>query len=160
MTDIVSKEKRSQMMAGIKSTNTKLEVLIRRALFARGFRFRIHSKTIPGKPDIALPKYRAVIFVHGCFWHGHACSLFKTPSTRIDFWLAKFESNQHRDRVVASLLFETGWRSLIIWECALRGANAETLLKIFDKVENWIKSEKPSEELCKYSLAENDRVKD
>lgn len=138
MTDVVSKEKRSQMMAGIKSTNTKLEVLIRRALFARGFRFRIHSKSIPGKPDLALAKYRAAIFVHGCFWHGHNCHLFKVPATRTDFWLNKIRHNQERDKVVSRLLSAEGWRRLVIWECSLRGPGRKSLDIVVDSVSAWI----------------------
>jgi DNA mismatch endonuclease, patch repair protein len=97
MADIVPKAKRSEMMAGIRGKNTRPEMLVRRALHAHGYRFRLHRKDLPGKPDIVLPKYRAVIFVHGCFWHGHDCHLFKWPKTREDFWIQKIKNNQERD---------------------------------------------------------------
>jgi len=147
MADIVSKAKRSQMMAGIKSTNTKLEILIRRALFARGFRFRIHSKTIPGKPDLALAKYRAAIFVNGCFWHGHNCHLFKVPATRTDFWLDKIKCNQERDKVVSRLLTDEGWRKLVIWECSLRGPGRKSSEAVLDAVSAWIEGSSSSRKI-------------
>jgi|TARA_A100001391_G_scaffold200732_2_gene185946 DNA mismatch endonuclease, patch repair protein len=121
LTDIVSPRKRSEMMAGIRAKNTKPEMFVRKALHARGFRFRLHNKKLPGKPDLVLPKYRAVIFVHGCFWHGHDCNLFRLPSTRRDWWLNKINANRARDSRVESELAKLGWRWAIVWECALRG---------------------------------------
>lgn len=131
MADVVSPEKRSKMMSGIRAFDTKPELLIRRGLHAEGFRFRLHSKTLPGKPDLVFPKYHAAIFVNGCFWHRHECSLFKMPSTRPDFWAAKLARNVQRDAMVAEELSCLGWRCLVIWECALRGkgklGNEQTL---------------------------------
>lgn len=120
MTDVVDKATRSRMMSGIRSKNTKPEMLIRKALHARGFRFRLHVKDLPGKPDLVFPKYKAVIFVHGCFWHGHDCRYFKIPKTRTAFWLDKIESNRQRDRRDIAALNALGWRVFLIWECSIR----------------------------------------
>lgn len=130
--DIVSKIKRSQMMAGIRSKNTRPELQIRKALHARGFRFRIHVIDLPGKPDIVLPKFRAVIFVHGCFWHGHDCCLFKMPQTRADFWAEKVDKNRSNDDKATSALQEKGWRVIIVWECALRGKSKLEFAQLID----------------------------
>ncbi|WP_226628385.1 very short patch repair endonuclease [Alloyangia pacifica] len=112
---------RSAMMAGIGSKNTKPELVIRKGLHKFGFRYRLHRKDLPGKPDIVLPKYQSVIFVHGCFWHGHeGCSFFKVPKTNTEFWLAKIRRNQVRDAEVQAKLMESGWRVLTVWECATR----------------------------------------
>lgn len=121
MTDIVDSQTRSRMMSGIRGKNTKPELALRRSLHALGFRYRLHAKGIPGKPDIVMPKYRAVIFVHGCFWHRHAgCRYATVPATRPEFWAAKFEANVARDADVQSALLKAGWRIATVWECALR----------------------------------------
>ncbi|MGJ3230921.1 MAG: very short patch repair endonuclease [Oceanicaulis sp.] len=120
MADVVSKAKRSEMMAGIRGKDTKPEMLIRRGLHARGYRFRLHVKDLPGKPDIVLPKYSAVIFVNGCFWHGHDCHLFKWPKTREAFWREKIGTNRRRDAAKKAALSKAGWRCATIWECALK----------------------------------------
>ncbi|MGP1275832.1 MAG: very short patch repair endonuclease [Caulobacterales bacterium] len=138
MADIVSREKRSQMMAGIKGKDTKPELLVRRALHARGYRFRLHRKDLPGKPDIVLPKYRVAIFVHGCFWHGHDCHLFKWPKTREQFWREKIGRNQERDAEARKALVTEGWRVLVIWECALKGAFRVPGDKISSTFKNWL----------------------
>ena len=110
------------MMAGIGSKNTKPEIAVRKILHARGFRFRLHKKGLPGKPDIVLPKYATIIFVQGCFWHGHEnCSQFRIPHSRSEFWESKIGSNKARDRRVRSELAATGWSVVDIWECALKG---------------------------------------
>jgi len=120
MADIVSKAKRSQMMAGVKSKHTKPEILVRQALHHRGFRFRLHSRNLPGKPDIHLPKYEVVIFVHGCFWHGHDCPYFKLPKTNTEFWKEKIDANQKRDELAQKRLRDLGITPLIVWECETR----------------------------------------
>lgn len=121
MTDIVDQQTRSRMMSGIKGKNTKPELALRRALHARGFRFRLHSSKVPGRPDLVLPKHHAVVFVHGCFWHRHeGCRYTTVPATRPDFWRAKFDANVARDSAVRKILFEDGWRVATVWECALR----------------------------------------
>ena len=121
MTDIVNKQTRSRMMAGIKGKDTKPELVLRRALHARAFRYRLHSRKVRGRPDLVLPKRNAVVFVHGCFWHRHeGCRYATTPITRAEFWHAKFEANVARDSAVRRELLEVGWRVATIWECALR----------------------------------------
>ena len=124
MADIVSPSVRSRMMSGIKSKNTRPEMVIRRQLHGMGFRYRLHSKQLPGKPDIIFPKYHAVIFVHGCFWHGHDCSLFKWPSSNIEFWKNKINSNRERDISNKQKLQAASWRVAIVWECAIRKSGA------------------------------------
>lgn len=121
MVDVVSAEIRSRMMAGIRGKNTKPEMIIRQGLHGRGFRYLLHDKRLPGKPDLVFPKYRAVIFVHGCFWHGHDCHLFKWPKTRKSFWRKKIERNQTIDQSALAALAESGWRCCVVWECALKG---------------------------------------
>jgi DNA mismatch endonuclease, patch repair protein len=126
MMDIVSPEKRSEMMSGIRAKNTKPEMLVRRALFSCGYRYRLHRKDLPGTPDLVLPGRRVAIFVHGCFWHGHAgCSLAKIPGTREDFWKRKFELNRHRDDEAVGALLSAGWRVLIVWECFVRSTKTQ-----------------------------------
>ena len=109
------------MMAGIGPANTKPEMIIRRGLHALGYRYRIHVKSLPGKPDLVFPRRRAVIFVNGCFWHGHDCALFRWPSTRAGFWRAKISGNIVRDERKRAELFAAGWRVLDVWECTLKG---------------------------------------
>lgn len=121
MTDIVSPEKRSRMMSGIRGKNTEPELLVRKILFAQGLRFRLHRKDLPGNPDIVLPRKRIIIFVHGCFWHQHpGCKLAKLPKSNVDFWQKKLNENLARDRKVIEKLNSLGWRVLTVWECALR----------------------------------------
>lgn len=139
MTDIVDKQTRSRMMAGIRGRNTKPEVVLRRALHARGYRFRLHSTRVPGKPDILLAKYNAAVFVHGCFWHRHAgCKYTTTPSTRREFWQNKFSANVSRDEAVQDALKASGWRVAIVWECSLR--HASQIESATDQLSNWLKS--------------------
>lgn len=140
MTDVVDLATRSRMMAGIKGKNTKPEILIRKALHAQGFRFRLHVKDLPGKPDLVLPKYRALIFVHGCFWHGHACRYFKVPQTRSEFWLEKIGKNQRRDSLQEEALKAMGWRVLVVWECAVRSMRKENSSLLVDLIANWLKN--------------------
>ena len=125
MADIVDKTTRSRMMAGIGGKNSKPEMTLRRALHAKGLRYRLHADHLPGKPDLLFPQFKAVVFVHGCFWHRHAgCRYATEPRTRACFWKAKFSANVARDRRVARLLAESGWRVATVWECALRDADA------------------------------------
>lgn len=138
MSDIVSKEKRSQMMAGIKSKNTKPELQIREMLFSNGFRYRLHLKNIPGKPDLVLKKHNVVIFINGCFWHMHNCSLFKMPSTREEFWKNKLLYNKQNDVNNIKLLKQNNWRIIIIWECSLKGKYKLTPEQLFNKISKFI----------------------
>lgn len=109
------------MMSGIGPKDTKPEMFIRRGLHAMGYRYRLHDRRLPGRPDLVFPGRRAVIFIHGCFWHGHDCSLFRWPGTRPDFWRAKISGNISRDARVRSEILTLGWRVLDVWECVLRG---------------------------------------
>lgn len=147
MTDIVTSEVRSRMMSGIGGKNTKPEILVRKGLHAVGFRFRLHASGLPGKPDLLLPRYRAAIFIHGCFWHGHDCHLFRLPGTRPDFWLAKISENSRRDSVVVSRLLGDGWRVGTVWECALRGKTALPFGEVIDSCACWLRSDVPTLEL-------------
>lgn len=144
--DIVDSVTRSRMMSGIRNANTKPELLIRSLLHKKGFRFRLHQKNLPGKPDLVLTKYHAVVFVHGCFWHGHHCPLFKLPATRRDFWKNKIEQNQLRDSKHLLSLKQSGWRVGIIWECAVRGKKRD-ITTVANQLAVWLESENPFFEL-------------
>ncbi|WP_329922649.1 very short patch repair endonuclease [Stenotrophomonas geniculata] len=124
MVDSLTPEQRSAQMSRIRGSNTKLEVLVRKGLHARGLRYRLGGAKLPGRPDIVLPKYRTVVFVHGCFWHGHDCPLYRLPKTRPEFWADKIGKNRTRDQRVTSELEAIGWRVLTVWECSLRGKTA------------------------------------
>lgn len=143
MVDIVDTATRSRMMSGIRSKNTKPELFVRKKLFREGFRYRIHVNSLPGKPDLVFPKYKSIIFVHGCFWHGHqACKLFKVPATRNEFWINKFAKNRENDTSVIRQLRDAGWRVAIVWECEIRNkANAENHL--IPALSDWIKGNSP-----------------
>lgn len=118
MNDIYSLEKRSKIMARIRTTGTKPELVVRQVTHGLGYRFRIHGKGLPGKPNLVFPRYRKVIFVHGCFWHGHMhCAKAKRPATNITFWEQKLSRNMDRDQQIKTALLETGWGVMIIWEC-------------------------------------------
>jgi DNA mismatch endonuclease (patch repair protein) len=120
MADVHTKEQRSFNMSQIKGKDTKPEMLVRRFLHASGFRYKLHDKTLPGKPDIVLPKYKTVIFIHGCFWHGHKdCKYFVVPKTRTEWWLNKINGNIANDKKAAKALNEEGWKIIIIWTCEL-----------------------------------------
>ena len=123
MADIISPERRSALMSRIRGKDTKIELEVRRGLHALGFRYRLGGAGLPGRPDIVLPKYRTVVFVHGCFWHQHDCHLFRLPKTRTEFWKSKVDSNRERDRRNERLLLEAGWNVETVWECLLRGAS-------------------------------------
>lgn len=121
MVDLFSPQKRSAIMRAIKSADTKPEVLVRRLLFASGFRFRLHVKDLPGTPDIVLPKWKTVIFVNGCFWHAHqGCSYATRPHSNSAYWDAKLIRNKARDQEVRSILLSSGWRVIVVWECACK----------------------------------------
>ena len=126
MTDIVSPEIRSRMMSGIQGKDTQPEMTLRKALHAAGFRYRLHVRSMPGRPDVVLPKYSAVCLVHGCYWHRHPdCRYATTPATRREFWQEKFRSNVERDERQQRQLRDMGWRVAVIWECAVRPQTAD-----------------------------------
>jgi len=140
MADIVDAKTRSRMMSGIRSKDTKPELTVRLGLHHRGFRYRLHDRRLPGTPDLFLPKYSAVIFVHGCFWHGHDCAWFKWPKTRSEFWQEKIQGNRARDQLHQLRLNSDGWRVCVVWECALRAAGKDTNA-VLDKVTSWLRSD-------------------
>lgn len=129
MTDVFSKEKRSEVMSKIKGKDTKFEVMVRKWLFSKGFRFRKNDKRYPGKPDIFLSKHKTAIFIHGCFWHAHeGCHYAYTPKTRTDFWISKIQDNVNRDKRNYTKLMDMDIKVLIIWECELK-KNADEILE-------------------------------
>ncbi|MCW8449757.1 very short patch repair endonuclease [Legionella quinlivanii] len=148
MPDIVDRLKRKEMMAGIRNKNTKPEMIIRKELFARGYRYRLHQKELAGKPDLILPKYRSAIFINGCFWHCHDCHLFKWPQTRKEFWENKILSNKARDEMNKNTLLQAGWRILIVWECALKGKTKLDCVQLIDEIESWIVSDSDYVNIC------------
>lgn len=147
MADVVSAVVRSRMMAGIKSANTKPEMIVRSGLHRAGFRFRLHDRQLPGKPDMVFPKYLSVLFVNGCFWHGHDCHLFKWPATRTDFWRTKINRNRERDTASVVGLHDLGWRVGIVWECALKGRARLPLEDVVSTCANWLRSGMPELEV-------------
>ncbi|MFN8307858.1 MAG: DNA mismatch endonuclease Vsr [Ferruginibacter sp.] len=136
MADVHTKKQRSYNMSRIRAKDTKPEMLVRKFLHANGFRYKLHDKTLPGKPDIVLPKYRTVIFVHGCFWHGHSnCKYFKVPKTRTRWWMDKINRNKANDEKAVKELRKQRWRVVILWECGLKGKNTgKTLSKLPGKI--------------------------
>ena len=138
MTDVVDRETRSRMMSGIRGKNTKPELAIRKALFSAGYRFRLHPKSLPGKPDLYLRKYQAAIFVHGCFWHGHGCHLFKWPQSNRAFWKQKIVRNRAVDRSNEIALQQRALRLAVIWECALKGRASIPLDNLAVRLDRWL----------------------
>jgi len=136
MADVHTKEIRSYNMSRIRSKDTKPEMLVRKFLHKHGFRYRLHVKDLPGKPDIVLPKYKTVIFIHGCFWHGHeGCKYYVIPKTRTEWWLHKIQGNATNDTNAESQLKSSGWNIIKIWECELKPSfTNETLLNLNDKL--------------------------
>lgn len=138
MTDVVDTRTRSRMMSGIRGGDTRPEMVVRRALFAAGFRYRLHRRDLPGAPDLVLSGRKVAVFVHGCFWHRHKeCRYAKLPATRPEFWRAKLEGNAERDTRVIEALQATGWRVLVVWECAIR--DKSTLSILSEVLANWIR---------------------
>lgn len=146
MTDIVDSATRSRMMSGIRGRNTRPEILVRSMLHRQGFRFRLHVRELPGKPDIVLPRYHAAIFVHGCFWHGHDCPLFRLPKTRKDFWRDKIGCNQVNDHKARNALLAAGWRVGIVWECAIRGTGKD-VPSVAHRLGEWLHSDEKEAEV-------------
>lgn len=133
--DVMTPAQRSALMSRISGRNTKPELMVRALLWRRGFRFRLHGKQLPGHPDIVLPRWNTVVFVHGCFWHYHDCPLFRLPATRPEFWKDKLEQNRLRDTRTVAALRERGWRVGVVWECAVR-LDAEGVAAL---LEDWIR---------------------
>ncbi|MCQ2606687.1 MAG: very short patch repair endonuclease [Bacteroidales bacterium] len=127
--DTISQEQRSRTMSKIHSKNTKPELLVRRYLYANGFRYRLNVKTLPGSPDIVLAKYHTAIFIHGCFWHSHSCLQGRLPKSNVEFWTNKLNRNHERDIIVREQLTAFGWKTIVVWECQLKPAVREQTLK-------------------------------
>lgn len=140
MADVLTPQQRKLNMSRIRGRDTKPEMLIRRGLHARGLRYRLQDRSLPGRPDLVFPKYRVVVLVHGCFWHGHNCPLFRLPATRTEFWTEKIRANQSRDQRSYKALKAQGWRILIIWECSLKGIDRWPITSLLDTCEYFIKS--------------------
>lgn len=138
MADIVDRATRSRMMSGIRGKDTRIEVAVRKALFVRGFRYRVNDRRLPGKPDMVFPKHHAVVFVHGCYWHGHDCALFRLPSSNREFWETKISANRTRDVRTQQALRDLGWRVAVVWECALRGQGKQGLDEVTHRLEDWL----------------------
>ena len=133
--DIWSKDKRSACMSKIRSKDTKPELALRKALFAKGFRYRVNDRKLPGKPDIVLPKHKTVIFLHGCFWHKHeGCKYAYSPKTNTAFWVDKITSNRERDKINTKKLAALGWNVLIVWECEIRHTYKHDITPVVDRV--------------------------
>lgn len=144
MADVLTLEQRRFNMSRIRGRDTKPELTLRVGLHARGLRFRLHRKDLPGCPDLVFPCFRAVVFVHGCFWHGHDCPMFKPPATRREFWAAKIEGNRIRDARARISLEGAGWRTLVLWECALRGQSRLEFGSVLDEIVGWLHKEEPA----------------
>lgn len=147
MADIVTPEVRRRMMSGIRGKNTRPELTLRRGLHAMGFRFRLHDRALPGSPDMVFARRRAVLFAHGCFWHGHDCHLFRMPATRPEFWREKIAGNRARDELAGKALAAAGWRAGVVWECAIKGRTALPAEDVLATCAAWLLSDAPSLEL-------------
>jgi DNA mismatch endonuclease (patch repair protein) len=140
MADVHSKEIRSFNMSRIRSKDTKPELMVRKFLFSKGFRYRLHVKNLVGKPDLVLPKYKPVIFIHGCFWHGHEnCKYFVVPKTKTDWWLNKISKNTTNDKSAEQTLTSAGWNIITVWECELKTiSRADTFNKLITNLKNTV----------------------
>jgi DNA mismatch endonuclease (patch repair protein) len=145
--DVLTPEQRRLNMSRIRGKDTKPELLLRRSLHAAGLRYRLHAAKLPGRPDLVFPRYGAVIFVHGCFWHGHDCPLFKLPATRPEFWAAKIGRNQDRDRSTAESLQAAGWRLLTIWECSMKGPARRSERDVVTRCKTFLKGRQARAEI-------------
>jgi DNA mismatch endonuclease, patch repair protein len=155
MSDVHSPEARRRNMAAIRAKNTAPELLLRKSLHAAGFRYRLHDRRLPGRPDIVLPRHRAVILVNGCFFHGHDCRYFKWPTTRAEFWRSKIAGNRDRDKRNVARLLLNGWRVLVVWECALRGDEARRRAAL-SKTRDWLRGRTRRSEIRERSAIGSD----
>ena len=137
-------------MSAIRSKHTCPELVVRRGLYGMGLRYRLHFTNLPGTPDLFISKYNVAVFVHGCFWHGHTCHLFKWPSSRADFWREKIEGNQARDRNNFAALKKAGLRVLTIWECSVRGKYRREHDELFGVISDWLESGQPDMQIAGY----------
>lgn len=160
MADIVDPATRSRMMSGIRGKNTRPEVKIRKALHAKGFRYQLHRKDLPGKPDLVFPKYRAAVFIHGCFWHSHSCSLFRWPSSNVEFWQKKLSGNRQKDISNIEGLEAQGWKVITVWECAIRGRNKAGAEETVTRIADWLLTGTTGFELAEKTDRHPDSMKD
>lgn len=151
--DTVDRETRSRIMARVGQKNTGVEILLRKALHKIGLRYKLHDKALSGRPDIVLPRFNAVIFVHGCYWHSHGCHRSTVPKSRRKFWTDKFDANRRRDEGNRASLQGKGWRVLTVWECALRGKSAKPAAEIAIAVKDWLESSKKLGEIGARNIA-------
>lgn len=142
MVDVVDRSTRSRMMSGIRGKNTSPELVIRSGLHRRGFRYLLHAKDLPGRPDLVFPRFNALVLVHGCFWHRHNCGYFKWPTTRAQFWREKILGNVRRDRKILLAYARDGWRVAIIWECATKNASIEDEILLIDRLQKWLEGKR------------------
>ena len=147
MVDVHTPIQRSRNMAAIKGKNTKPELIIRKELHRLGFRYRLHYSALPGSPDLVFPKYKAVILINGCFWHKHECHMFKWPESNAKFWRDKIEKNFIRDSKNSDYLLAQGWKSLVIWECALKGRKKIPIHQVIESTSLWLWSELENKEI-------------
>lgn len=152
MVDVLTPEQRRFNMSRVRGRNTGPEILLRSGLHARGLRFRLYRKDLPGTPDLVFPKYKVCMFVHGCFWHGHGCLLFKMPSTREEFWALKIARTRERDQQAIAALLKMGWRVLVLWECAIRGPRKKLFSEVLDLSVAFIRINIPDTEQCKLKM--------
>ncbi len=145
--DTVDKATRSRIMARVGQRDTGPEMRLRLALHRMGFRYRLHDKRLPGSPDIVFPKFGAVVFVHGCFWHSHGCRYSTKPGTRQKFWQEKFHANVERDRKKSQDLIDDGWRVLVVWECALKSQDESVVERVLNSAVEWLTSEETHGEI-------------
>lgn len=138
--DTVDRVTRSKIMASVGQCDTGVEMMMRSALHRMGLRYRLHVRALPGSPDLVFPRYRAVVFVHGCYWHSHGCHRSTVPKSRKAFWRTKFEANKARDDRQRAELLSRGWRVFIVWECALRGKTARSPEASAERVRRWLES--------------------
>lgn len=155
MADLVDPATRSRMMRGIRGKDTRPELAVRRALHAMGIRYRLHDRSLPGAPDLVFPRYRAVAFIHGCFWHGHGCHMFRWPASRADFWREKITRNQENDARAVASLAASGWRVAEIWECALRGRGRLPPQEVAQAVAAWLEGDAPRLEIPEEALPDD-----
>jgi DNA mismatch endonuclease, patch repair protein len=146
--DVLTPEQRRLNMSRIRGKDTKPELVLRKALHSAGLRYRLQLGTVPGRPDLSLPKHKTLIFVHGCFWHGHNCPLFKAPRTNSDFWRQKIATNRLRDVRVQAELVSSGWRVLTVWECAIKGPGRLALGELIERCQAFIFGDAISAEIC------------
>lgn len=160
MADRLTTEQRRLNMSRVRSRDTAPEWIVRRILHKHGFRYRLHRRDLPGRPDIVLSRYRTALFVNGCFWHGHDCRLFRVPATRTNFWLSKIEGNRERDTAARQRLAEAGWRTLCVWECALKGPGRLDASQLAAELTDFVTGRQPACDISGFQRAAHSNRKE